>query len=105
MTTKSKNKGGVQVIDREDTSLKPPKKWSVLFHNDDYTPFEFVEMLLMKVFRKTKNEAQMIAKSIHEKGAGVAGIYTHCIAETKVIQCYNFLKETEYPLLVTKEPE
>lgn len=85
--------------------FKPPKKYKVLFHNDDFTPFEFVETLLEKIFHKRAEEATQITQSINNNGVGVAGIYTKEIAETKIAQCNSEISETEYPLLVSMEPE
>lgn len=80
-----------------------PKKWHIIFHNDEFTPFEFVEELLMKVFKKNSEQAKSIATEIHKKGKGSVGTFTHEIAETRFQQCMFYINETEYPLLITME--
>jgi ATP-dependent Clp protease adaptor protein ClpS len=94
-----------KTIDKAENKVKRPKKYSVIFHNDDYTPASFVVEILQKVFHKTKEEAEFIAFETHKKGIGVAGSYTHEIAETKVSEVTNIVKLTDYPLLVTMEKE
>lgn len=98
---------GTQVIEREKTKLSPkkPRMYHVIFHNDDFTPFEFVEEILMKVFRKNHDQSRVISDQIHKTGHGVAGTYTRDICETKISQADAIIKETDYPLLLTMEPE
>ncbi len=90
---------------KTDKKLKRPKKYSVIFHNDEYTPFEFVESILMEVFRKTRDESAAIAMEVHEKGAAVAGTYTKDIAETKFARANAIIQKSEHPLLLTLEQE
>jgi ATP-dependent Clp protease adaptor protein ClpS len=77
----------------------------VLLHNDDYTTQEFVVWVLESVFRKPQAEAVAIMMSVHRSGMGVAGIYTHDVAETKLEATRRMAEEQEFPLLVTMEPE
>ena len=58
--------------------------WRVLLHNDDYTTQEFVVWVLESVFRKPRAEAVEVMMHVHLSGIGVAGIYTHDVAETKL---------------------
>ena len=62
---------------------EPPKLFRVILHNDDVTPFEFVVLLLMQVFRKADDEAIEITMEVHEGGQGIAGVFTHEMAEQK----------------------
>jgi len=94
-----------KTIDKSEFKLKRPKKYVVLFHNDDYTPATFVVELLQKVFHKTREEAEFIASETHKKGIGSAGSYTYEIAETKLLEVTNIIKLTEHPLLVTIKEE
>ena len=75
--------GGVDLLDKEGLRVQKPKKYKVVFHNDDYTPMDFVVILLAKVFRKNMDDAFSIMMSVHEKGKGIAGVYSKEIAETK----------------------
>lgn len=91
--------------DEKRIQLKKPRKYNVIFHNDEYTPFDFVENVLMEIFHKTKDEASVIATAVHKQGSGVAGVYTYEIAETKLVQVNNVANICEHPLVVTMEPE
>lgn len=79
--------------------------WRVLLHNDDYTTQDFVVWVLETVFRKPRAEAFTIMLSVHQSGLGVAGVYTHDVAETKLKTTKNLAEQHEFPLLVTMEPE
>jgi ATP-dependent Clp protease adaptor protein ClpS len=90
---------------RHDEKLERPRLWRVLLHNDDYTTQEFVVWVLETVFRKPRAEAFTIMMSVHRSGLGVAGVYTHDVAETKLKATRQMAEEQEFPLLVTMEPE
>lgn len=90
------------VVDRdklhERQNLEPPKKWMVVFLNDDYTPFDYVAEELIASYGKSLEEAFQITKSIHEQGKGIAGIYVKDIAETKAALTNATAQMNEYPL-------
>jgi len=90
---------------REDVRLERPRLWRVLLHNDDYTTQEFVVAVLETVFRKPRAEAFAIMLAVHQSGVGLAGVYTHDVAETKMTRTQRLAEEQEFPLLVTIEPE
>jgi len=90
---------------RSDQKLERPRMWRVLLHNDDYTTQEFVVWVLESVFRKPQAEAVAIMMSVHRSGMGVAGVYTHDVAATKLETTRRMAEEQEFPLLVTMEPE
>lgn len=90
---------------RSDQKLERPRMWRVLLHNDDYTTQEFVVWVLESVFRKPRPEAIEIMLRVHQSGLGVAGVYTHDVAETKLRKTRQMAEEQEFPLLVTMEPE
>lgn len=90
---------------REQPKTDRPKKYKVLFHNDDYTTMEFVVGVLKRFFHKTDTEALHIMLTVHTKGNAVAGVYSRDVAETKVSQVSDHAKEHGMPLLVTAEPE
>jgi ATP-dependent Clp protease adaptor protein ClpS len=90
---------------RDELKLERPRMWRVLLHNDDYTTQEFVVWVLEAVFRKPRAEAFTIMMSVHRSGLGVAGVYTHDVAETKLKTTRQMAEEQEFPLLVTMEPE
>ena len=90
---------------RAEEKLERPRLWRVLLHNDDYTTQDFVVWILETVFHKPRGEAIEIMLSVHRSGMGVAGIYTHDVAETKLKVTRQLAEQHEFPLLVTMEPE
>ena len=90
---------------RSQQTLERPRMWRVLLHNDDYTTQDFVVWVLETVFHKPRAEAFTIMMSVHQSGIGVAGIFTHEMAETKVKATLRLAEEHEFPLLATMEPE
>jgi ATP-dependent Clp protease adaptor protein ClpS len=90
---------------RSEQKVDRPRMWRVLLHNDDYTTQDFVVWVLETVFRKPRPEAFSIMLSVHQSGLGVAGIYTHDVAETKMKTTRNLAEQHEFPLLVTMEPD
>jgi ATP-dependent Clp protease adaptor protein ClpS len=90
---------------KNEQRLERPRMWRVLLHNDDYTTQEFVVWVLETVFRKPRGEAITVMMHVHRSGIGVAGVYTHDVAETKVKKTRQMAEEQEFPLLVTMEPE
>ena len=90
---------------KSDQRVAPPRMWRVLLHNDDYTTQDFVVWVLETIFHKPRGEAFAIMMNVHQSGMGLAGIYTHDVAETKVKSTRQLAEEHEFPLLVTMEPE
>jgi ATP-dependent Clp protease adaptor protein ClpS len=90
---------------RTEHKVQRPRMWRVLLHNDDYTTQDFVIWVLESIFHKPHADAFAIMMSVHRSGLGVAGVFTHDVAETKVNQTQRLAEEHEFPLLVTMEPE
>ncbi len=78
-----------------------PKLYQVLLFNDDYTPREFVVMVLQYVFRADGSSAEKIMLTAHIKGSSVVAVYTKDIAETKVKEAMDLAKEAGFPLMFT----
>ena len=97
------NDSGTAVVDR--TRLQPPKKYKVIFYNDDFTPMDFVVSILVNVFHKDMSEAIEIMMLIHETGRGIAGIYSHEVADEKRIYVQEIARNFEFPLRVEIEPD
>ena len=89
----------------ERTRTKKPPMYKVLLHNDDYTPMEFVVLVLVQVFHKSESDAASIMLHAHTHGYAVAGVYTFEIAETKVNETTALASKAQFPLLCTLEPE
>jgi ATP-dependent Clp protease adaptor protein ClpS len=92
-------------VPRATERLQTPRMWRVLLHNDDYTTQEFVVWVLEEIFRKPPVEARSIMLSVHQSGLGVAGVYTHDVASTKVQAATHAAETQDFPLLVTMEPD
>ncbi|MFP4312921.1 MAG: ATP-dependent Clp protease adapter ClpS [Alphaproteobacteria bacterium] len=105
--------GGGEDNPKEETGIllktrpktKKPAMYKVLLLNDDYTPMEFVVLILEKFFNKNKQEATDIMLHVHRRGVGVCGIFTYEVAETKVAQVMDYARQNEQPLQCTMEKE
>jgi len=95
--------GGTQL--KERPKLKRPPMFKVLMHNDEYTTREFVVLILRDIFRKTDSDAVQIMMHVHNNGIGIAGVYTHEVAEAKVDKTMNLARKFEFPLQLTIEAE
>ena len=84
--------------------VRRPRRYQVVIHNDDYTTMEFVVAMLMKHFHKPPAEALHITLLVHHQGAGIAGIYSRDVAETKVAEVTDEARQEGMPLLLTVEP-
>jgi len=93
------------VLTEERPRTRAPRRFRVVFRNDDFTPMEFVVEVLMRFFHHSAAEAERIMLEVHLRGAGVAGVYAREVAETKVAQVTAAARERGFPLLVTMEPE
>ena len=92
---------------RTKTKTKPqrPPLWKVILLNDDYTPREFVVVVLKTVFRMGEERAYAVMLTAHRKGACVIAVYTKDVAETKATEAMELAKEKGYPLAFSTEPE
>lgn len=99
--------GDVSVIDHEHKEVinRPPPLYKVILLNDDFTPVSFVEEILKRFFHKTDQEAVAITRLVHERGKGIAGIYTYDIATTKAAIVENIAQQREHPLKIITEAE
>lgn len=93
----------VAPIVKTQTKLKEPSLFKVVFHNDDFTPMEFVSAALIQIFNKNVKEADEIMLHVHSHGKGTAGIYTREIADQKKSETDYFSKMHQHPLKVTVE--
>lgn len=78
--------------------LKRPDMYKVIMHNDDFTTMDFVVKVLVGIFHKQAAEATKIMLDIHNKGKGIAGVFTYDIAASKITQVHAFAKENGFPL-------
>src|SRR6056297_2492841 len=89
------------VATKTRTKTQRPSLYKVLLLNDDYTPMEFVVLVLQRFFGKSAEDATRIMLHVHQKGVGVCGVYTYEIAETKVAQVIEFARQHQHPLQCT----
>ena len=94
---------------RPRTRTKPkterPKLHKVILVNDDYTPREFVILVLKQVFRMSEDQAYPVMMTAHQRGACVVAVYTRDVAETKATEGTEAGRRAGYPLQFTTEPE
>jgi len=88
-----------------EVKTKRPPYFKVVLLNDDYTPMDFVTFVLKDVFHKNHEEAVSIMLEIHHRGAGICGVYTRDVAETKAELVMTISRRNEYPLQCRVENE
>jgi ATP-dependent Clp protease adaptor protein ClpS len=94
---------GTAVITKTKPQTKRPNLYRVLLLNDDYTPMEFVVLVLERFFNKDREAATRIMLHVHHHGIGECGIFTYEIAETKVTQVMDFARKHQHPLTCVME--
>ena len=95
---------GSAVLEKEP-EVKEPPLYQVVLINDDYTPMEFVVLVLIQIFRMNQEQATQVMLHVHQKGVGVCGVYTYEVAETKVMQVLDAARKHEHPLKCTMEKD
>lgn len=93
----------VGLATRTRTRTKKPTPYRVLMLNDDYTPMEFVVLVLQRFFRMSMEEATQVMLHVHQRGVGVCGVFSYEVAETKVSQVIDFARQNQHPLQCTLE--
>src|SRR5215218_11176626 len=91
------------VVTRTRPKTKKPSNYKVLLLNDDYTPMEFVVLVLQRYFSMDLEDATRVMLQVHQQGVGVCGVFTYEVAETKVAQVIDFARENQHPLHATLE--
>ena len=95
----------IEIELNDEIDLQEPKKYKVFLLNDDFSTMDFVIEVLIKVFRKSADEASTIMLNIHNKGREICGSYSHEIASTKVAQVKSMAREKGFPLKAVMEEE
>ncbi len=91
------------VLEAQKAKLKPPPMFKVMLLNDDYTPMEFVVLVLQKFFALSRERATQVMLKVHREGIGVCGVYPRDIASTKVQQVASYARKHQHPLLTVME--
>ena len=95
----------IQLDEKNKVTITEPKRWKVIFLNDDTTPVEFVVQLLTQIFRHTETTARDITIQVHETGSGIAGVYSFEIAEAKAVEATQLARVNGFPLQIKLEEE
>jgi len=103
--TGSGNGTGTGIVTKTRPKTKKPSLYKVLLLNDDYTPMEFVVLILEKIFNKSREDAVEVMLHVHRHGVGICGVFTYEVAETKVAQVIEFARRHQHPLQCTMEKE
>ncbi|SDW40977.1 ATP-dependent Clp protease adaptor protein ClpS [Celeribacter indicus] len=101
----SDDDGDVGLALKTRPKTKRPPLYKVLLLNDDYTPMEFVVLVLERFFGISHSHATEIMLTVHKKGLAVVGVFSYEIAETKVQQVMDFSRRHQHPLQCTMEKE
>jgi len=96
--------GNSVVLERRTQKVKPPKMYQVVMLNDDFTPMEFVVLVIQEFFSKDRETATQIMLKIHLDGKGVCGVYSQDVAATKVEQVLDAARQAGHPLQCVSEP-
>jgi ATP-dependent Clp protease adaptor protein ClpS len=95
---------GSVVLERRPQRTKPPQMYQVVLLNDDYTPMEFVVVIIQEYFNKDRETATQIMLKIHLDGKGVCGVYSRDVAATKVDRVTEAARKAGHPLQCVSEP-
>ena len=104
---KGDGKSGTETgtITKTRPKTKRPSLYRVLLLNDDYTPMEFVVLVLQDVFNKSREDAEQVMWHVHQKGVGECGVYPYEVAETKVTRVMDTARKNQHPLQCVMEKQ
>ena len=103
-TRPKEDEGGNLVLERKTQKTKPPQMYQVVMLNDDYTPMEFVVVVIQEFFNKDRETATQIMLKIHLDGKAICGVYSRDVAATKVDQVQEAARQAGHPLQCVSEP-
>ncbi len=102
-TRKQDDHNGNVVLETERGKAKPPRLYKVLLLNDDFTPMDFVVVVLQKFFGMNREQATLVMLKVHRDGKGICGVYPYDLAATKVEQVSAFARQHQHPLACVME--
>jgi len=91
------------VLETRKAKVKPPPMYKVVLCNDDFTPMEFVVIVLQKFFGMNREQATQIMLKVHREGRGICGVFPKDVAATKVEQVISFSRQHQHPLQCVME--
>ena len=95
----------IQIDEKIKVKISEPKRWKVIFLNDDTTPMEFVTSILIDIFKHNVESAHHVMLQVHETGSGIAGVYSFEIAEAKAVETTQQARTNGFPLQLKLEEE
>ena len=95
----------LKIDEKVKIDITEPKRYKVLFLNDDKTPIEFVIELLMTVFKHSRESSEQITLTVHNEGSAVVGVYTYEIAEQKCVEATHVARQAGFPLQIKVDVE
>ena len=104
VTRPARDDGDSVVAEKKLQKTKPPQMYQVVMLNDDYTPMEFVVVVIQEYFNKDRETATQIMLKIHLDGKGICGVYSKDVAATKVQQVQEAARQAGHPLQCLSEP-
>ena len=103
MATRKHEGGAGVVLETRKSKTAPPPMYKVLILNDDYTPMDFVVVVLQKFFNLEREKATLVMLQVHREGRGVCGVYPRDVAATKTEQVNTFARQHQHPLVCVME--
>ena len=91
------------VLETERSKTKPPRLYNVLLLNDDFTPMDFVIVVLQRFFGFSREQATLIMLKVHREGKGLCGVFPRDVAASKVEQVSAFARQNQHPLACVME--
>lgn len=95
----------IKIDEKIEKKIEFPKKYHVIFFNDDVTPMDWVIQVLKTIFRHSEDTAKNLTLIVHQKGSAVVGTYSYEVAEQKAIEANNASREHGFPLTIKLEAE
>jgi ATP-dependent Clp protease adaptor protein ClpS len=102
MATRKQREGGT-ILEPEKSRVKQPPLFRVVLLNDDYTPMDFVVIVLQRFFSMSREQATVVMLQVHRAGKGICGVYPRDMAATKVEQVCAFAHQHQHPLACVME--
>jgi ATP-dependent Clp protease adaptor protein ClpS len=103
MATQKPSREGSTVLEPQRAQVKPPPLYKVLLLNDDFTPMDFVVVVLQQFFGMNREQATVVMLKVHREGKGVCGVFPRDVAATKVEQVTAFARQNQHPLACVME--
>ena len=91
------------ILEAKRSKVAPPPLYTVVLLNDDFTPMDFVVLVLQKFFSMNRERAMQIMLKVHMEGRGVCGVFPRDVAATKVEQVATFARDNQHPLACVME--